>query len=162
MGYLKFIRLLVLATAFPLGMTGLVAARDVRIWSYQELLHNFGGRMKIYIVAVLSVLSLCGFAQTNTPPSKVVMDPKSGQYAEVDAKKEIVRSYDRDGKVVWSNNVIESVNAFVGTRTNMFPRVTGRKIQGIQIYENALWVDLVRGYAILDIKTGEFKGINSR
>ncbi|MGC9944233.1 MAG: hypothetical protein ABSE48_20595 [Verrucomicrobiota bacterium] len=35
---MKTIRLLVLATAILLGLTGIVAARAVRIWSYQELL----------------------------------------------------------------------------------------------------------------------------
>ncbi len=37
---MKTIRRLVLATAFLLGFTGIVAARGVRIWPYQELLEK--------------------------------------------------------------------------------------------------------------------------
>jgi hypothetical protein len=40
MNYMKTIRLLMLTTAFLLGFTGIVAARAVRIWSYQELLEK--------------------------------------------------------------------------------------------------------------------------
>ena len=38
MNNMKAIRLFVLTTAFLLGFTGIVAARAVRIWPYQELL----------------------------------------------------------------------------------------------------------------------------
>jgi hypothetical protein len=38
MNNMKTVCLLTLSTAFLLGMTGIVAARAVRIWSYQELL----------------------------------------------------------------------------------------------------------------------------
>ena len=37
---MKSVRLLVFTTAFLLGVTGIVAARAVRIWSYQELLEK--------------------------------------------------------------------------------------------------------------------------
>jgi hypothetical protein len=37
---MKTVRLLVLTTAFLLGFTGIVAARAVRIWPYQELLEK--------------------------------------------------------------------------------------------------------------------------
>ena len=40
MNNMKTIRLLVLATAFLLGFTDIVAARVVRIWPYQELLEK--------------------------------------------------------------------------------------------------------------------------
>jgi hypothetical protein len=38
MSDMKSLRLLVVATGFFLGLTGIVAARGVRIWPYQELL----------------------------------------------------------------------------------------------------------------------------
>src|SRR5260370_24766678 len=40
MNNMKTVRLLVLTTAFLLGFTGIVAARAVRIWPYQELLEK--------------------------------------------------------------------------------------------------------------------------
>ena len=40
MNNMKSISLFVLATAFLLGFTGIVAARVVRIWPYQELLEK--------------------------------------------------------------------------------------------------------------------------
>lgn len=40
MNNMKTIRLLVLTTAFLLGITGIVVARAVRIWPYQELLEK--------------------------------------------------------------------------------------------------------------------------
>jgi hypothetical protein len=40
MNNMKTIRPLVLTTAFLLGLTGIVAARGVRIWPYQELLEK--------------------------------------------------------------------------------------------------------------------------
>jgi hypothetical protein len=40
MNNMKTIRPLVLTTAFLLGLTGIVAARAVRIWPYQELLEK--------------------------------------------------------------------------------------------------------------------------
>lgn len=40
MNNMKTIRLLVLTSAFLLGVTGIVAARAVRFWSYQELIEK--------------------------------------------------------------------------------------------------------------------------
>ena len=40
MNYMKTIRLIVLTTAALLGFTGIVAARNVRFWTYQELLEK--------------------------------------------------------------------------------------------------------------------------
>ena len=119
----------------------------------------------IQILACLFAVVLPGkllAAQTNAVASETTIDAKTGQYAQVDASREVVSLYSKDGKLVWSNNVIESVKMAAGTRTNAFPQLRGRKIQDIQVYQGELWVNLVRGYATLDIKNGEFKGISSR
>lgn len=86
---------------------------------------------------------------------KTVVDEKSGHYADVDSNKEIVSLHDSVGKVIWSTNVFQAL------RTNPNPRVSGRKIQGLQVDRGALSVEFDRAWADLDIKTGELKGINS-
>jgi len=117
--------------------------------------------MSRIIVTLCVAMSAYAPAETNSVASKVIVDANSGQHAEVDAKKEVVSLYDKDGKVVWSNNVVDSVKMSVGTNTNMLHQVGG-KIHSIQLYKDGLWIGVGRGYAILDIKTGNFKGTASR
>jgi hypothetical protein len=100
-------------------------------------------------------------AGTNSFASKVIIDTHSGQYAEVDANREVVTSYDKDGRVLWSTNVVEGVTKLEGERATSLPHLSGRKIQGLLIDHGVLLVDLVRRYAVLDFKTGELKGIES-
>ncbi len=87
---------------------------------------------------------------------KTVVDATSGEYADVNSNQEIVSLHDSAGKLIWFTNVFQAL------RTNANPRVSGRKIHGLQLHENDLWVDLGRGYAVLDKKTGAMKGIISR
>jgi hypothetical protein len=89
------------------------------------------------------------------PLHKTIVDSNSGQYAIVDSNKVAVVLKDTAGKPVWSINIAESLE------TNSNPRLRGRKISGLQMYKGDLWVDLGRGYAIIDVKTGRLKGTAS-
>lgn len=81
-------------------------------------------------------------------PFKTIVDPVSGQYASVDPNREIVTLKDKSGKVLWSTNIAEVLKSIPGGR------LSGRKIQRLKLQEGALWADLVRGWAVIDIKTG--------
>jgi hypothetical protein len=87
---------------------------------------------------------------------KTIVDRDSGQYAVVDTNKEAVTLKDSaDRVIIWSLNVVD------GLKTNRNPRVSGRKIEGMDVYKGDLWVDVGRGYAVIDVKTGKLKGTAS-
>ncbi|HTS16976.1 MAG TPA: hypothetical protein VMP11_05335 [Verrucomicrobiae bacterium] len=86
---------------------------------------------------------------------KAVVDGVSGRYAEVDTNREVVTLRDTTGQAVWSSNIAKRLE------TNSNSRVSGRKITGLRMYKGDLWVELGRGYAVIDVKTGELKGTAS-
>ena len=86
---------------------------------------------------------------------RTIVEESSGKHAVSDSNKEVVTLKDKTDKVIWSINIAERLKA----ETN--PRLRGRKIEGIQVYKGDLWVSVGRGYAVIDIKTGELKGIAS-
>jgi hypothetical protein len=87
---------------------------------------------------------------------KTIVDKDSGQYAIVDTNKEVVTLKDKTDKVMWHINVAERL------KTESNPNLRGGKIEGIQIYEGDLWVRFGRGYAVIDVKTGELKNTVTR
>jgi len=82
---------------------------------------------------------------------RTIVDESSERYAVVDLEKEVVTLKDKTDKVIWQINVAERL------KTESNPKLRGGKIERIQIYEGDLWVAVGRGWAVIDIKTGELK-----
>jgi hypothetical protein len=87
---------------------------------------------------------------------RTVVDKDSGQYAVVDTNNEVVALKDKADKVMWSVKIEKITEALEAS-----PRLRGRKIQGMRMHNGELWVDVGRGYAVIDVKTGALRGIAS-
>ena len=92
------------------------------------------------------VTSFAGPAIRTNEFFRTVTDPASGEYAIANSEMDTVIARDKNGKSLWSTNVAQAIKKF--------PRLARRKIGGMQIYKGELWVDLGRGYAVIDVKTG--------
>jgi hypothetical protein len=83
---------------------------------------------------------------------RTVVNTNSGLYAVVDSNKEVVTLYGKTDHAIWTTNVV------VGLQSA--PVLSERKIHGMQMYQGDLWVNVGRGYGIVDIKTGDLKGFS--
>ncbi len=82
---------------------------------------------------------------------RTVVSTNTGQYAVVDSQKEVVTLYDRAEHVIWTTNVVAGLQSA--------PLKGERKIHGLQVYRGYLYVNVGRGYGVVDIKTGDLKGL---
>ncbi len=87
---------------------------------------------------------------------KTFVNKDSGQYALVDTNKEAVILKDSTGKIIWSIRI-----ATIAQALEVSPRLRGRTIQGMQMDKGVLWLDVGRGFAVIDVKTGTLRGIAS-
>ena len=87
-------------------------------------------------------------AGTESGLFRTVVEPASGRYAMVDSNREVVTLKDKSDRVLWSTNIAAVLETLPGGR------LKDRKIQGLKLQGGALWADLVRGWAVIDIKTG--------
>ena len=81
---------------------------------------------------------------------RTVVSTNTQQYAVVDSQKEVVTLYDKADHVIWTTNVVAELQSA--------PVLSERKIHGMQVYKGDLWVNVGRGYGVVDIKTGGLKG----
>jgi hypothetical protein len=81
---------------------------------------------------------------------KTFIDQPSGRYALVNMNGDIVTLWDETGNIIWSTNVIKGMQL-----------VGESKISGMQVYKGELWVNIGKGYGVIDIKTGAIKGMAS-
>ena len=81
---------------------------------------------------------------------RTVVSTNTGQYAVVDSHKEVVTLYDNADHLIWTTNVVAGLQSA--------PVMSERKIHGMQFYKGDLWVNVGRGYGVVDIKTGGLKG----
>jgi hypothetical protein len=115
--------------------------------------------MRAFIVcAVFTASSLfAGHADTNTVAGsfyRTVVSADTEQYATVDSQKEVVTLYDKADRVIWTTNVVTGLQSAL---------VTGeRKIHGMKVYRGYLYVNVGRGYGVVDIKTGDLNGFDPR
>ena len=96
-----------------------------------------------------------GSTETNSITASVyrtVVSTNTQQYAVVDSQKEVVTLYDKADHVIWTTNVV------VGLQSA--PVMGERKIHGMQVYRGYLYVNVGRGYGVVDIKTGDLKGLD--
>ena len=92
-------------------------------------------------------------ADTNSADAdfyRTAINTNSGRYAVVDSRKEVVTLFDETGQVIWRTNVVAGLQPV--------PVMGERKIHGMQVYLGDLWVNVGRGYGVVDIKTGWLKG----
>jgi len=97
--------------------------------------------------------SFAGSIDTNSLAAsfyRTVVSTNSGQYAAVDSQKEVVTLYDKASHVIWTTNVVAGLQSA--------PVMGERKIRGMQVYQGDLWVNVGRGFGIIDVKTGGLKG----
>ena len=92
-------------------------------------------------------------ASNTNDPFKIVTDEISGNYAMVDTNKNIVLLNNAKGTTLWATNIVEGLKQLTSA-----PQMRGRNIRGIRVHESDLWVDMGRGYAIVDLHTGQLKG----
>jgi len=83
---------------------------------------------------------------------RTVVSTNTEQYAVVDSQKEVVTLYDKAGHVIWATNVVAGLQSA--------PVMVERKIHGLQVYRGSLYVNVGRGYGVVDIKTGDLKGLD--
>jgi hypothetical protein len=83
---------------------------------------------------------------------KVVTDVETGQYAAVLSNSQNVVMMKTNGDLIWSADVINSVN--------LQPR-DGKKIRSLQILRSRLIADLGRSEVIIEMQTGKILGVNS-
>jgi hypothetical protein len=116
--------------------------------------------MKTFLTALVSgavftaSVLFAGSTDTNSVEAsfyRTVISTNSGQYAVVDSRKEVVTLYDKAGHVIWTTNVV------VGLQSA--PVMGERKISGMQVYKGDLYVNVGRGYGVVNIKTGGLKGL---
>jgi hypothetical protein len=82
---------------------------------------------------------------------RTIVSTNTGQYTVVDSQNEVVSLYDKSDHLVWKTNVVMGMQA---------DPVNGeRKISGLRVYQGDLWVNVGRGYGVVDIKTGRLKGV---
>jgi len=112
--------------------------------------------MVSYAIFTSSAL-FAGSADTNSITGsfyRTVVSTNTEQYAIVDSQKEVVTLYDKADHLIWATNVVLGLQAE--------PVMSERKIWGMQVYKDELWVNVGRGYAIVAIKTGGLKGFAQR
>jgi len=119
--------------------------------------------MKTFLAALVSgavftaSVLFAGSTDTNSGAGsfyRTIVSTNSGQYAVVDSHKEVVTLYDKADHVIWTTNVV------VGLQSA--PVMGERKISGIQVYKGDLYVNVGRGYGVVEIKTGGLKGFAQR
>jgi hypothetical protein len=117
--------------------------------------------MKAFIVILTSCALFtasalfAGSTDTNSIAAsfyRTVVSTNTGQYAAVDSQKEVVTLYDRADHVIWTTNVVAGLQSA--------PVMGERKIHGMQVYRGYLYVNVGRGYGVVDIKTGDLKGLD--
>jgi hypothetical protein len=115
--------------------------------------------MKTFIITLILTAfvpvaaSLAASTDTNSPAVglyKTIVNESAGQFALVDTNREIVTLYDKTDRVVWTTNIVMALKTA--------PVLGERKIHGLSVYQGQLWANVGRGYGIIDIKTGDFKG----
>jgi hypothetical protein len=107
-----------------------------------------------YVVFTASAL-FAGSTDTNSIAGsfyRTVVSTNTGQYAVVDSHKEVVTLYDKADHVIWTTNVISGLQSA--------PVMGERKIHGMEVYRGDLYVNVGRGYGVVDIKTGHLKGLD--
>ena len=77
-------------------------------------------------------------------PRKTIVDQTSGQYAVVDARREVVSLMDKNDNVIWSTNVIEALAGVLKASPRANARSSGSRIQGLQVENGNLVVALGR------------------
>ena len=105
-------------------------------------------------VFTASVL-FAGSTDTNSVAAsfyRTIVSTNSGQYAVVDSHKEVVTLYDKADLVIWTTNVVSGLQSA--------PVMGERKIHGMQVYRGYLYVNVGGGYGVVDIKTGDLKGLD--
>lgn len=107
------------------------------------------------IVAAFVPVALLLAASTDTNSAagglyKTIVNASAGQFALVDTNREVVSLYNKGEHLVWTTNVIMALQKA--------PVLGGRKIHGLSLYQGELWAKVGRGYGVIDIKTGAFKG----
>jgi len=89
---------------------------------------------------------------------KTITDQQSGQFAIVNANKDIVTLMNKAGGIIWSTNVIKGIQSlpFSGETIK-----GGEEIKSMHVYKGDLWVGIGRGYIVVDLESGGLKGIAS-
>ncbi len=82
---------------------------------------------------------------------RIITDNESGQYAHVETNRDVVILKEKTGHILWSTNVVNGLRDV--------KKLAGRKVVGLRVRDRELWVDVGRGFAILDLKTGGIKGV---
>ena len=117
--------------------------------------------MRAFIVTLASCavftasVLFAGSTDTNSTAAsyyRTVVSTNTEQYAVVDSQKEVVTLYDSTDHVIWTTNVVAGLQSA--------PVLGQRKISGMEVYQNDLWVRVGRGYGIVAIKTGSLKGFS--
>ena len=117
--------------------------------------------MRAFIVTLASCavftasVLFAGSTDTNSTAAsyyRTVVSTNTEQYAVVDSQKEVVTLYDSTDHVIWTTNVVAGLQSA--------PVLGQRKISGMEVYQNDLWVRVGRGYGIVAIKTGGLKGFS--
>ena len=85
---------------------------------------------------------------------KVITDTQSGQYAVVSLERENVALKDRDGKIIWSTNLVRLVENI--------DLVGERKINSMQLFTNILVVYVGKEFIEIDVQTGTIMRMGSR
>jgi hypothetical protein len=117
--------------------------------------------MKTFLAALVSgavftaSAAFAGSTDTNSVAAsfyRTVVSTNTEQYAVVDSQKEVVTLYDKADHVIWATNVVAGLQSA--------PVMGERKIHGMQVYRGYLYVNVGRGYGVVDIKTGDLKGLD--
>jgi hypothetical protein len=117
--------------------------------------------MRAFIVTLASCavftasVLFAGSTDTNSIAAsfyRTVVSTNTEQYAVVDSQKEVVTLYDKADHVIWTTNVVAGLQSS--------PVMGERKIHGMQVYRGYLYVNVGRGYGVVDIKTGDLKGLD--
>jgi hypothetical protein len=89
---------------------------------------------------------------------KTIIDRNSGRYAVVSTNKQVLTAKDLSGRALWSTNIMEGIKPLI----THVPKLQGRSIEGLQIRNGEIWINLGRGYAIVESESGKIKGLSVR
>ena len=85
---------------------------------------------------------------------KTITDLQTGQYAVVNADQTKVILKDKNGKVIWTTNVM-------ATMPPKMQQVWGNKISYLELFSNRLVVSVGRATSVIDKETGNLSGWSS-